>query len=86
MDGSRFEKNECEILFPYLTLPNDRSGIKQRFPAMKFKLTSSVPHLKFEIFGNSGCIYVFFYLKRFIETFLKNLPEEIRQVLQITRQ
>ena len=77
MDGSRFEKNECEILFPYLTLPNDRSGIKQRFPAMKFKLTSSVPHLKFEIFVNSGCIYVFFYLKRFIETFLKNLPEEI---------
>ena len=77
MDGSRFEKNECEILFNYLTLPNDRSGIQQRFPAMKFKVTSSVPHLKFEIFGNSGCIYVFFYLKKFIETFLKNLPEEI---------
>ena len=76
-EGSKFEKNECEILLTFLTVPNDRSGIQQRFPAMKLKVTSSVPHLKLEIFGNSGCIYVFFYLKKIIETFLKNLPEDV---------
>jgi hypothetical protein len=37
MEGSKFDKNECEILFNFLTLPNDRSGIQQRFPSWSLK-------------------------------------------------
>ena len=78
--GSHFERNECEITVDPMKLPSDRSGIPCKFPPMKMKVASSVQYIKFEFFGSSGCIFVFFYLKKIIENFLKNLPEKIEKL------
>ena len=75
--GSQFQRNECEVIVDPLTLPNDRSGLPSNFPALKIKISSSISYLKFELFGDSGCIFVFFYLKKIIEIFLQKLPEKI---------
>ena len=75
--GSHFERNECEITVDPITLPNDRSGLPCKFPSMKMIVTSSVPYLKFELYGNSGCVFVLFHLKKIIQTFVSKLPEKI---------
>ena len=75
--GSQFQRNECEVIVGPVTLPNDRSGLPCNYPVLKIKISSSISYLKFELFGDSGCIFVFFYLKKIIETFLKKLPEKI---------
>ena len=75
--GSQFQRNECEVIVDPVTLPNDRSGLPCNYPVLKIKISSSISYLKFELFGDSGCIFVFFYLKKIIETFLKKLPEKI---------
>ena len=75
--GSQFQRNECEVIVDPLTLPNDRSGLPSNFPALKIKISSSISYLKFELFGDSGCIFVFFYLKKIIENFLQKLPEKL---------
>ena len=48
-DGGVFGQDWCEILFNSILLPNDRSGYQ--YPSMKIKVTSEIPHLKFEING-----------------------------------
>ena len=75
--GSQFQRNECEVTVDPVTLPRDRSGLPPQFPALKIKISSNTSHLKFELFGDSGCIFVFFYLKKIVETFIKKLPEKI---------
>ena len=74
-NGSVFGQDWCEITFFSILLPNDRSGYQ--YPSMKIKVTSEIPHLKFEINGDSGCIFVLFHLKQLLATFVKNLPEKV---------
>ena len=78
-EGARFELNDCEIVLEYLTLPNDRTGLPHKFPPLKIKLSSTINHLKFEIGGESSCLFVLFYLKSILQSFLKQLPEEVEK-------
>ena len=76
-EGSLFELNDCQIVLDYLTLPNDRSGLPHKFPPLKMILTSTIDHLKFDISGESACLFYLFYFKTIIQSFLKQLPEEV---------
>ena len=76
-EGSEFELNECQVVMTHVTLPNDRSGLPQRFPPLKMKVHSTVKHLQFEIFGESSVLFALFCLKTILQSYIKQLPEKI---------
>jgi hypothetical protein len=78
-EGCSFELTDCEIVLTHVTLPNDRSGLPHKFPPLKIKIHSTINHVKFDLCGESAVLFVLFYLKTILQSFLKQLPEQIEQ-------
>ena len=65
-----------ELIIPNMTIPYVKRKI---FPSLRIRATSSISRVQFKVFGESGFIFILFYLRKVLEVFMKNLPVPLNE-------